>query len=76
MSFNPDTKKQSQKVIFPTKLNEPNHPSSNFKNAVVIQSTTHQHLACLQYVSHLLDLIMIMATSYMTNHRIAHFIRT
>ena len=44
MSFNPDSNKQAQEVIFSRKLNKPNHPSLNFNNTVVIQSTTHKHL--------------------------------
>ena len=41
MSFNPDPNKQAQEVIFSRKLNKPNHPSLNFNNTVVIQSTNH-----------------------------------
>ena len=41
MSFNPDPNKQAQEVIFSRKRNKPNHPSLNFNNTVVIQSTNH-----------------------------------
>ena len=47
MSFNLDPNKQAQEVIFSRKLNKPNHPSSNFNNTVVIQSTTHKHLGMI-----------------------------
>ena len=43
MSFNPDSNKQAQEVIFSRKLNKPNHPLLNFNNTVVIQSTIHEH---------------------------------
>ena len=33
-------------------------------------------LHCLQYISHLLDATLIMATPYMTKHIIPHFIKT
>ena len=47
MSFNPGPNKQAQEVIFSRKLNKPNHPSLNFNNAVVIQSTTHKNLGMI-----------------------------
>ena len=47
MSFNPDPNKQAQEVIFSRKLNKPNHPSLNFNNTVVIQSTNHKHLGMI-----------------------------
>ena len=47
MSFNPDLNKQAQEVIFSRKLNKPNHPSLNFNNTVVIQSTTHKHIGMI-----------------------------
>ena len=47
MSFNPDPNKQAQEDIFSRKLNKPNHPSLNFNNMVVIQSTTHKHLGMI-----------------------------
>ena len=47
MSFNPDPNKQAQEVIFSRKLNKPNHPSLNFDNTVVIQSTNHKHLGMI-----------------------------
>ena len=37
MSFNPDPNKQAHEGFFSRKLNEPNHPSLNFNNTVVIQ---------------------------------------
>ena len=60
MSFNPDPKKQAQEVIFPRKLNKPNHPSLNFKNTVVIQSANHKQLGMildtnLDFQEHLKD---------------------
>ena len=60
MSFNPDPNKQAQEVIFSRKLNKPNHPSLNFNNTVVIQSTAHKHLAMildtkLDFQEHLKD---------------------
>ena len=47
MSFKPDPNKQAQEVIFSRKLNKPNHPSLNFNNTVVIQSTNHKHLGMI-----------------------------
>ena len=60
MSFNPDPNKQAQEVIFSRKLNKPNHPSLNFNNTVIIQSTTHKHLGMildtkLDFQEHLKD---------------------
>ena len=60
MSFNPDPNKQAQEVIFSRKLNKPNHPSLNFNNMVVIQSTTHKRLGMildtkLDFQEHLKD---------------------
>ena len=47
MSFNLDPNKQAQEVIFPRKLNKPNHLSLNINDTVVIQPTTHKHLAMI-----------------------------
>ena len=47
MSFNPNTNRQAQEVLFSRKLNKPNHPSLNFNNMVIIQSTTHKHLGMI-----------------------------
>ena len=47
MSFNPDPNNQAQEVNFSRKLNKPNHPSLNFNNTVVIQSTTHKHVGII-----------------------------
>ena len=47
MSFNPDPNKQAQEVTFSGELNKPNHPSLNFDNTVVIQSTNHKHLGMI-----------------------------
>ena len=60
MSFNPDPNKQAQEDIFSRKLNKPNHPSSNFNNTVVIQSTNHKLLGMvldtkLDFQNHLKD---------------------
>ena len=60
MSFNPDPNKQAQDVIFSRKLNKPSHPSLNFNNTVVIQSTTLKHLGMildtkLDFQEHLKD---------------------
>ena len=46
-SFNPDHNKQGQEVIFSRKLNKSNHPSLNFNNTIVIQSTTHKRLGMI-----------------------------
>ena len=60
MSFNPDPNKQVQEVIFSRELNKPNHPSLNFDNTVVIQSTNHKHIGMilntnLDFQEHLKD---------------------
>ena len=56
MSFNLDPNKQAQEVIFSRKLNKPNHPSLNFNNTIVIQSTNHKHLGMvLDTQEHLKD---------------------
>ena len=60
MRFNPDLNKQAQEVIFSRKLNKTNHPSLNFNNTVVIQSTTHKRLGMildtkLDFQEHLKD---------------------
>ena len=60
MSFDSDFNKQSQEIIFSRQLNKPNHPSLNFNNTVVIQSTTHKHLGMildtkLDFQGHLKD---------------------
>ena len=47
LSFNLNPNKQAQEVIFSSKPNEPNHPSLNFSNTVVIQSETHKHLGMI-----------------------------
>ena len=47
LSFNLNPNKQAQEVIFSSKPNEPNHPSLNFNNTVVIQSETHKHLGMI-----------------------------
>ena len=47
MSFNPDPNKQAQEVIFSRKLIKTNHPSLNFNNTVVIQSTSHKRLGMI-----------------------------
>ena len=47
MGFNPDLNKQAQEVISSKKLNKPNHLSWNFKNTVVIQSTTSKDLGMI-----------------------------
>ena len=60
MSFNSDPKKQAQEVISSRELNKPNHPSLNFDNTVVIQSTNDKHLGMilntnLEFQEHLKD---------------------
>ena len=60
MSFNPDSNKQAQEIIFSRKLNKPNYPSLNFNDTVVIQSTNHKHLGMildtkLDFQEHLKD---------------------
>ena len=47
MSFNPDSNKQAQELIFSRELNKPNHPSLNFDNTVVIHSINHKHLGMI-----------------------------
>ena len=61
MNFNPDPNKQAQEVIFSRKLNK-YHPSLNFDNRLVIQSTNHKHLGMildtkLDFQEHLKDKI-------------------
>ena len=60
MGFNPDLNKQAQEVTFSKKRNKPDHPSSNFHNTIVTQSTTHKHLGMildtkLDFQEHLKD---------------------
>ena len=44
MSFNPDTSKQAQEVIFSRKIRKPNHPVSILNNNHVIQTSYQKHL--------------------------------
>ena len=44
MTFNPDSKKQAQEVIFSRKRVKDYHPSVFFNDAVVEQSTSQKHL--------------------------------
>ena len=44
MSFNPNTNKQAQKVIFSRKLWKLNHPSLTFNSANVTKSEIQKHL--------------------------------
>ena len=60
MSFNPDSNKQAQEVIFSRKLNKPNPPSLHFNNTVVIQSANQKLLGMildtkLDFQKHLKD---------------------
>ena len=47
MSFNPDTSKQAQEVIFSRKLQNSTHPTLSFNNNTVTQSVTQKHLGTL-----------------------------
>ena len=44
MSFNPDTNKQVQEVIFSRNLRKSNHPSVTFSSTSVTQSEIQKHL--------------------------------
>ena len=44
MSFNPDSSKQAQEVIFFCKINKPSHPVLIFNNNQVIQTPYQKHL--------------------------------
>ena len=44
MSFNPDTNKQVQEVIFSRNLRKTNHPSVTFSSTSVTQSEIQKHL--------------------------------
>ena len=44
MSFNPDVNKQTQEVIFSSKLQKSNHPSQTFNGTSVSLSEIHKHL--------------------------------
>ena len=44
MSFNPDTNKQAQEVIFSRSLQMSNHPSLTFSSTSVTQSEIQKHL--------------------------------
>ena len=59
MSFNPDPNKKGQEFIFPRNFKR-NHPSLNFNNMMVTQSTTHKHQGMildtkLEFLEHLKD---------------------
>ena len=47
MSFNPDPKKQAQKVIFSRKSKAMSHPLLVFNNNNVIQTTYQKHLGII-----------------------------
>ena len=44
MSFNPDSSKQAQEVIFSRKLQKSTHPTLSFNNNTATQSVTEKHL--------------------------------
>ena len=44
MSFNPDSSKQAQEVIFSRKIKKPNHPELIFNNIPVNQTSYQKHL--------------------------------
>ena len=44
ISFNPDSNKQDQEVIFPSKLNTLCHPPVRFNNSNVSQGSSRKHL--------------------------------
>ena len=47
MSFNPDSKKQAQEVIFSRKSKGISHPPLVFNNNIVIQTTSQKHLGII-----------------------------
>ena len=47
MSFNPDTTKQAQEIIFSSKANEICHPPFVFNNTSVSQSSSQKHLGVI-----------------------------
>ena len=47
MSFNPDSSKHAQEVIFSRKLQKSAYPPLHFNNIIVPQSTTQRHLGML-----------------------------
>ena len=47
MSFNPDSSKQAQEVIFSRKLQKSTHPTLSFNNNTLTQSVTQKHLGML-----------------------------
>ena len=58
MSFNPDSSKQAQEVIFSRKLQKSTHPTISFDNNTVTQSVTQKHLGMfldtkLDFLGHL-----------------------
>ena len=44
MSFNPDSSKQAQEVIFSRKIKKPNHPELIFNNILVNQTSCQKRL--------------------------------
>ena len=47
MSFNPDTSKQAQEVIFSPKLQKSTHLTLSFSNNTVTHSVTQKHVQAL-----------------------------
>ena len=45
--FNPDPKKQAQKVIFSRTINKTDHPPLYFNENLVKSSSTHKHLGMI-----------------------------
>ena len=47
MSFNPDSTKQVQEIIFTRKTSQRNHPGLMFNNSIVNVTTIHKHLGMI-----------------------------
>ena len=47
MSFNQDSSKQAQEVIFSRKVNKDSHPTLTFNNNIVYQATPQKHLGII-----------------------------
>ena len=47
ISFNLDSHKPAQEVVFSRKNNKRNHPSLNFNNMVVLQAISHKHVGMI-----------------------------
>ena len=47
MSFNPNSTKQAQEIIFSRKTSQRNHPGLMFNNSIVNVTTIHKHLGMI-----------------------------